>query len=734
MSGPIRAGVLLVATASLAAVALPTSALAEGEARAAAAEPVALPEPLTKEAVEALVARLSDAQVRELLLAQLGRAAAARSAPPPNDMMGTMEAQAGQLRDRLTEVLKAGRELPGVVPLAARTFVGDRPPARVALILLLLVALLGCGWAAERLFARLTREMRRRLLEAAGGGIWTEAGRLLARLALELLQLLAYAATVILLFFALWQGHVPTRHLFASVLFAVLIVRAVSLVTRFLLAPTAPALRLLPFDDVSAGRLSRDVVRLGTVYAAAWAATRVLRLYELSPNVLALVGILLALLIVGALLNLVWRNRAPIATVIRGPAGGSLRGLLADLWPVLATAYVLIVFAGWLVELLSGHRMVARGAAAGSLLLAVGLPLVDMALSRLVAGLLVRPGTPPSSFVPVLQRGVHIVVLAGGLALLARLWNLDLTQVATRSLGGRVAQGLIDVAVALLLGYLAWELVRTAIDWRLARERKDTGVPDEESEGLGGTPGSRLATVLPLIRMTAFVAIVLTTAMIALASLGVNIAPLLAGAGVLGLAIGFGAQTLVKDVVGGIFFLIDDAFRMGEYIQSGDYKGTVEAIGLRALKLRHHRGPVYIVPYGSLDVVQNTSRDWVIDKMTIGITYDSDLEKARKLIKKIGQELAADPEFAPNIIEPLKMQGVEQFGDFAIQIRVKMKTKPNEQFPIRRRAYTMIKKAFDANGIRFAFPTVQVAGGGSDEATAAAARQALEQIKSGPSG
>jgi small-conductance mechanosensitive channel len=118
------------------------------------------------------------------------------------------------------------------------------------------------------------------------------------------------------------------------------------------------------------------------------------------------------------------------------------------------------------------------------------------------------------------------------------------------------------------------------------------------------------------------------------------------------------------------------------------------------------------------------SRDWVIDKLSINVTFDTDLDKAKKLIKQIGKDLAADPEFGPNLIEPLKMQGVEQFGDFAIQIRMKMMTKPGQQFTIRRRAYAMIKKAFDANGIRIAVPTVQVAGGG--EAAAAAARQALQ--------
>jgi small-conductance mechanosensitive channel len=126
--------------------------------------------------------------------------------------------------------------------------------------------------------------------------------------------------------------------------------------------------------------------------------------------------------------------------------------------------------------------------------------------------------------------------------------------------------------------------------------------------------------------------------------------------------------------------------------------------------------------------VQNLSRDWVIDKVTIGVPYDTDLDLAKRIIKQVGRELTEDPEFGPNIIEPLKMQGVEQMGDFAIQLRLKMMTKPGEQFMIRRRAYALIKKRFDENGIHFAMPTVNVAGS-PGESAAVAARQAYEMTK-----
>ena len=226
-----------------------------------------------------------------------------------------------------------------------------------------------------------------------------------------------------------------------------------------------------------------------------------------------------------------------------------------------------------------------------------------------------------------------------------------------------------------------------------------------------------------------FVVVVVVAAMMALSAMGVEIGPLIAGASIIGVAIGFGAQTFVRDMIAGMFCLLDDAFRVGEYIQAGHYKGTIESFSIRSVRLRHHRGPVFTVPFGLLGAVENMSRDWVIDKIRIGVTYDSDIDLGKKLIKQIGLDLAADPEFTPMIIEPLKMQGVDAFGDFAVQLRAKMMTLPGEQFVIRRVAYARIKKAFDANGIKFAVPTVQIARRESEGASAAVAQRDLELVQ-----
>jgi small-conductance mechanosensitive channel len=142
------------------------------------------------------------------------------------------------------------------------------------------------------------------------------------------------------------------------------------------------------------------------------------------------------------------------------------------------------------------------------------------------------------------------------------------------------------------------------------------------------------------------------------------------------------------------------------------------------VKLRHHRGPLFTVPFSELGAVQNMSRDWVVEKISIGVPYDTNLAKVKQIVKEVGKELAADPEYGPQILQTLKMQGVDAFGDFSIQIRLKIMTKPGDpQFAVKRRAFALIKRAFDEKGIQFAFPTVQVAGGASPELAAAASRQ-----------
>ena len=237
-----------------------------------------------------------------------------------------------------------------------------------------------------------------------------------------------------------------------------------------------------------------------------------------------------------------------------------------------------------------------------------------------------------------------------------------------------------------------------------------------------------MRTLLPILRIMLLAVLAVMAVLMALSALGVQIGPLIAGAGVIGVAIGFGSQTLVRDIISGMFYLLDDAFRVGEYIVSGTFRGTVEGFSLRSIRLRHHRGPLFTVPFGNLGAVQNLSRDWVIDKITFNVPFDTDVAKVKKIVKRVSAEIMEDPTLAKGILEPLKSQGVFAMNDFAMQIRVKFKARPGGQFAVRRAAYDRIKRALAENGIKIAVPTVSVAGGES-EAHSAAAQQAVAMAR-----
>lgn len=275
-----------------------------------------------------------------------------------------------------------------------------------------------------------------------------------------------------------------------------------------------------------------------------------------------------------------------------------------------------------------------------------------------------------------------------------------------------MAENLIDT---LFLGYIVFHAVRIWIDQRIRDEvgdEVDTGPAEGEGGGAGAT---RVATILPLIRNFVLIIIAVAVALILATDFGINVAPLFAGAGIVGLAIGFGSQTLVRDILSGGFFLMDDAFRKGEYIDVGEVKGTVEKISLRSFQLRHHLGMLHTIPFGEISHLTNFSRDWVMMKLPLRLTYDTNIERVRKLIKKLGLALLEDPEIGHKFIQPLKSQGVIQMEDSAMIVRVKFMTHPGEQWVLRKRVFADIRELFEREGIHFAHREVTVRIPGFDE-------------------
>ncbi len=325
------------------------------------------------------------------------------------------------------------------------------------------------------------------------------------------------------------------------------------------------------------------------------------------------------------------------------------------------------------------------------------------------------------------------LAIIGTLALreLGRIWGADLAR------PGNPWSAFLTILLAAVLCALVYHAIVAFIDKRIAEETSEPGDEDEESGSDGmGMGESRMATLLPILRYITVILVFSITAMVILSTIGVDIGPIFAGAGVVGIAVGFGAQTLIRDIFSGAFFLMDDVFRKGEYVSIASIKGTVEKISVRSFQLRHHLGPLHTIPFGEVKQLTNYSRDWVVTKLPLRVTYDTDVEQVRKLIKKLGQSLLEHPQIGHNFMEPLKSQGVYKMEDSAMIIRVKFKTKPGEQFVARKIVYESIQAVFAKAGIHFAHRevTVRLADGGKvddltekeKQAVASAARSVID--------
>jgi moderate conductance mechanosensitive channel len=673
----------------------------------------------TPRSVQELVRLLDDPEVR----AWLQRAktdAAASAAPAESAAPASMSGRLDRVRDHVGRIATALPQFPAEARKASDVLareVSERGPLR---ILILVAAFVALGYGAERLFWRATARTRAWI----GAHPMATAPERLRMVGMRL----GFGLTTVAIFglgsigaFLIFEWPPLLRELVLTYLLAALALRLALVVGRVMLVPDgadAERFRVAPMSTERARFWQRRLAAFIGYFAFGWATAHLFGVLGFPPELRQAAAYLLGLGLLAIGLEAVWRRPAfpdasGEAAVRRGRTALSL----------MLTAYGVVLWLLWVVGLLGVFWLAVL-----ALLLPKAIPVTQAAVSHLLrpagdTGAAMERGVLEIS----LERGLRALLIVAAALLLAHVWHVDLgAMTASDTLLTRLLRGVLASVVVVLVADFLWQVAKAAINRKLA----ETNQPAEPGSELA-VRQARMRTLLPIFRNIFMVVIAVLAGLTALSALGVEIGPLIAGAGVVGVAVGFGAQTVVKDIISGIFFLLDDAFRVGEYIQSGSYKGTVESFSLRSVRLRHHRGPVFTIPFGDLGAVQNMSRDWVIDKFTIDVTYDSDLEKARKLIKAIGRDLAADPELGRHILEPLKMQGVDQFGDYGIRIRMKMTTKPGEQFVIHRKALARIKQAFDDNGIRFAFPSVHVAGAEGDAAPAAA-RHAAERLRAMP--
>jgi small-conductance mechanosensitive channel len=702
-----------------------------------------VPQNLSPEEIDAHLATMNDVQVRQELAQKLKHEASLKAPAAAkgrlSDVFYRFAERAAAVFKKISSIFSVAAERSNQWDAAIKKLSGGQSTSHLMGILFATALIIACGLILKMLFVRATRDVRKQLLQTMRLGRLEFFGRVLSRMLLNAAGVAIYALTTFILF----------------VFFA--------FAATTIFAPGATGLRLFPLQDIDAAFLYRWIVGI-TIVAGTVTGTGIILLRAgISRQLYLLIYSCAGAIVILALIIMIWQSRQRVAQALAGDNDkkDTFGQRLARNWHYLASLYVLFMGIYWIndVYLERDAEIVKLIASIFLIPIFIGLDQWAQRLLKMASGELPeiidlsgdeqpKPADEQQQaeskmdivhYIPLIRRSLRVVLIAFLFFIMLRLWGIDL------SFGRLFTRSILSILITVVLGLISWQIIKARIDRKLKEEMPES---DEDMEE-GGAGGSRIGTLLILLRKFVISVLFLIVALIVLSSLGLNIGPLIAGAGVVGLAIGFGAQTLVKDIIAGVFFLIDDAFRVGDFIEIGGTKGSVEHISLRSLRLRNARGPVHTIPFGSMGTVTNMSRDYIITKLDFRVRYDTDVEKVRKIIKKINKQIMKDEEMGPNLLDKVKSQGVRELDDSAMIMRVKFKTIPGEQFVIRREVYRSIQEAFAENGIEFAHrnvtvymppgetedkPADKVAEAGAAAAAMAAAQEEEEAAKKKPKG
>ena len=722
----------LAAACSLPAVA--RAAAAESGGEAVSLEGVAPAE------VDSVLATLSDEQVRSLLILELKNDSALQVQPQGggNGLIGLVSSMLHvldgngevNLGDFISLETRMARALPADMDWLLRKFSsnGSRAGAWYNGGLLLLV--LAGGFVMEFLFRLMTGNIRKQFIgqvvpELTGMmRFWASLLRVLP----AMMFIAVFAVTSLLIFISTPLEQEETlRYLFMALLVTVVGIRSISALSQLFCSPDFADLRLVPVSDAAAARIHGSIQFLFSYTIVAVSFIALAHEVGLQAESLSLISILLASLLLVCIALVVFMNRKSVARAILSSAEEEgaenwLRRVFASIWHVLVLCYILLAWFIMVFQKMQGQEQ-GRGAFLFSLMLVPGFVVLDRIGLWVVRSIvhtmrIYDPASLPDDehlqaalkdmesnkrrMVRRIQAAVRFFILAALAAWMLKMWGYPLPY------AGAVTTAVFDSLVTLTLALVFWRVASGYIERKIQEATPEEDENAEDDEWGAAADRGRSYTLLPMVRKFIGTTLVVMVTLIILSSMGVDIGPLLAGAGVIGLAIGFGAQKLVADVFSGFFYLLDDAFRVGEYMEAGGVSGAVEAITLRNVMLRHHRGMLQIVPYSELGAITNYMRGGIVVKFNLEFPYDTDIDKVRKIIKKVGQAMLQDPEFGEDFIRPVKSQGVREITASVMVIRVKFTAKPGTHFVIRREAYRRITEALAAKGIHYAHRKVIV--------------------------
>lgn len=572
---------------------------------------------------------------------------------------------------------------------------------------------------------RLLLRRPRAAVEAKDSDAWPV--RLLflsARTVLDLLPIGAFAATAYGVL-PLLEPTDAVRLIALTIIYANVLARAILAIARMILVPKAETLRLVPLSTEDARYLYLWVRRFANTGIYVYFAIQAAALFGLPADVAEALTRVLGLVLAIMTIVFVLQNRKTVGDWIhdgsedakaRGFSG--IRARVADVWHILAVIYVVAVFLVWVLEVEGGFIFLMRASALTLLIGGVSL-LAARGSSRLLNRMFrveaeLETGAPglemrANRYLPFLRRGVRLLIYAFAALIVVEVWGADILRWFGTDPGQRFLGGVATVVLVLIGALIIWELISGAIERYLER-LQDSSIDRDRAK--------RLGTLLPLARNAILVAMVVFVSLIVLSELGVNIGPLLAGAGVVGLAIGFGAQTLVKDVITGLFILLEDTIQVGDVVEADGRSGVVEGLSIRTIRIRDLHGSLHTVPFSSVASVKNMTKDFAYYLFEVGVAYREDTDEVIAILRELDEALRADDTYGDMILAPLDVWGVDRFDDSAVVIRARYKTKPGNQWAVGRAFNGRMKKAFDERGIEIPFPHITLYAGEGKDGTA----------------
>jgi len=411
---------------------------------------------------------------------------------------------------------------------------------------------------------------------------------------------------------------------------------------------------------------------------------------------------------------------------------GRALGAIIRYWPIVATGYIWAIFLTLVFQYERGFEYLFHatvGTAATIFVMFMCLRALDQIFRgffRINERVVQRfPGIEDRAnrYVRIVRKGLSGVVIAIGSGVMAQTWGVPVSEFVGSDTGGMILLRGLAIVVTLAVVVSIIEIC-TMISAYLLKEKKGRR---------GKEISQKQKTLIPVIRTAVNISAGFVGGIVILDRLGVNTTPILAGAGIVGLAIGFGSQTLVKDLINGLFILFEESIRVGDYATVGNQGGMVESVGLRTVKLRDLSGTVHVIPNSSIDSVSNYSKVYSRAVMDIGIAYREDVDEVMEMLRELGEELQRDPEHGSSILEPLEIFGLERFDDSAVIIRARFKTLPLKQWGVRREFYRRMKRRFDERGIEIPFPHQTIYMGEPKQGKAPPLYIALDK-KEGPEG